>query len=98
MDKQLEMRLLRNIRAHRVMGGICSDITGCKSDMTQCLECEYFVPDVGQLLFFEEQAESWAKKAEKFQNLPLIRDTALKNVSLYQSIAKKIKQLEDHDE
>lgn len=98
MDKQLEMRLLRNIRAHRVMGGICSDITGCKSDMTQCLECEYFVPDVGQLLFFEEQAESWAKKAEKFQNLPLIRDTALKNVSLYQSIVKKTKQLEVHDE
>lgn len=32
MDELLEMRLLKNFRAHRVPGGICGDVTGCKSE------------------------------------------------------------------
>jgi hypothetical protein len=38
MEEQLEKRLLKNIRAHRVRGGICSDITGCKSVMWNSLD------------------------------------------------------------
>lgn len=39
MDALLEKCLLNNLRAHRVPGGICGDVTGCKSDMWNCLAC-----------------------------------------------------------
>lgn len=90
MEEQLEKRLLRNIRAHRVMGGICSDITGCKGDMTQCLECESFVPDASQLTFYEEQVSSWYLKAERFAHHPQIKATATRNAEMFQNIVQRI--------
>jgi len=94
MEKQLEMHLLKNIRAHRVMGGICSDITGCKGDMTRCLECEFFIPDAAQLSFYEAQAASWYVKADKFALYPHIKDTAVRNAELFQNIVKNIHRVE----
>lgn len=94
MEEQLEKRLLRNIRAHRIPGGICSDITGCKSDMFHCLECESFIPDAEQRAYFEIQADAWLEKAEKFRQFPIIRANALKNAELFQKVIKKIKQAE----
>lgn len=94
MEEQLEKRLLKNIRAHRVAGGICSDITGCKSDMFHCMECESFIPDEGQLDYFEKQAEAWLEKTEKFSQFPIIRANAFKNAELFQRVMKKIKQAE----
>jgi len=90
MEEQLEKRLLKNIRAHRVMGGICSDITGCKGDMTRCLECESFVADAAQLAFYEKQESSWRVKAERFAGYPHIRDTANCNAELFQKIVQNI--------
>ena len=68
MDAINESRILSNLRAHRVPGGICTDVTHCKSGMWHCLDCEYFVPEKEQLSYFEEQVLSWREKAETFKN------------------------------
>ncbi|MDD2497319.1 MAG: hypothetical protein PHY90_04160 [Desulfitobacteriaceae bacterium] len=68
MNAITEARLLKNIRAHRVPGGICSDVTHCKSGLWSCIDCKHFVPEVEQLPYFKEQVVAWAEKAEKFQN------------------------------
>ena len=93
MEEQLEKRLLKNFRAHRVPGGICSDVTGCKSDMFFCLDCEHFVPDANQLDYFIGQAESWMRKAGQFKNFPLIKNNAEKNARLFNIIGEKIMNL-----
>ena len=95
MEEQLEKRLLKNIRAHKIPGGICSDITGCKSDMFHCLECESFIPDAGHVDYFEKQTEAWLEKAEKFSQFPIIRSNALKNAELFRRMMEKIKQAEE---
>jgi len=94
MEEQLEKRLLKNIRAHQVRGGICGDVTGCKSDMWNCLACKSFIPDRVQLAYFEEQTETWAEKAVKFSVFPIIRKNAERNAELFRRITEKIK-LED---
>jgi integrase len=90
MEEQLEKRLLKNIRAHRVRGGICSDITGCKSDMWDCLDCKHFIPDKAQLPYFREQVLAWEYKAEKFKDYLVIQANAFKNAALFAKIVKKI--------
>lgn len=90
MNEQLEKRLLNNLRAHRVRGGICSDITGCKSDMWNCLECKFFVPDAEQRDYYIEQIALWKAKQEKFREFPLIRENAERNVKLFECVLKKI--------
>ena len=91
MEEQLEKRLLKNLRAHKVRGGICSDITGCKSDMWNCLECTFFVPDMEQLDYYEEQATLWREKSIRFSNFPIIKGNAERNTGLYEEILKKLK-------
>lgn len=67
MDAITESRLLKHIRSHRVPGGICADVTHCKSGLWSCIDCEHFVPEVEQLPYFKEQVIDWAEKAEKFR-------------------------------
>ena len=95
MEEQLEKRLLRNIRAHRVRGGICSDITGCKSDMWNCLECGFFVPDAEQIGYYEEQAALWREKYTRFADFAVIKGNAERNTELYERILKKMKEGEN---
>jgi len=83
MNEHLEKRLLKNLRAHRVRGGICSDITGCKSDMWNCLDCKFFVPDAEQKEYYIEQIALWKEKQERFQAFPLIRENAERNANLF---------------
>ena len=90
MDEQNEKRLLKNIRALKVKGGICSDVTGCKSDMWNCLDCEHFIPDSDQLKYFQEQKEGWQEKAKKFVNMPIVHQNALQNARLFEKIISKI--------
>lgn len=90
MDEQNEKRLLKNIRALKVKGGICSDVTGCKSDMWNCLDCEHFIPDCDQLKYFQEQKEGWQEKAKKFVNMPIVHQNALQNARLFEKIISKI--------
>jgi integrase len=91
MDEQSEARLLKNLRAHRVRGGICCDITHCKGDMWNCLDCEKFVPDTEQLPFFEEQATAWEEKAKRFAQFPLLRQNALRNAGLFRKVIGKVR-------
>ena len=98
MEEQLEKRLLKNIRAHRVRGGICSDITGCKSDMWNCLECKHFVPDAEQLDYYIEQIALWKEKSKRFADFPVIRENAERNAELFERVAKKLKGMENHNE
>lgn len=98
MDEQSEVRLLKNLRAHRVRGGICCDITHCKSDMWNCLDCEKFVPDTEQLPFFEEQAAAWDEKAERFAQFPLLRQNALRNADLFREVIVKVRMEAEENE
>ena len=66
MDAVTESRLLKNIRAHRVPGGICADVTHCQSGLWNCIDCDHFVPEVEQLPYFKEQVAAWEEKAKKF--------------------------------
>lgn len=90
MEDALEKRLLKNIRAQKVPGGICGDITGCKSDMWKCLECDRFVVDSGQVSYFEEEEQRWEEKAERFSAMPMVRDNAKKHVVQYRKIIERI--------
>lgn len=97
MDASSEQRLLSNLRAHRVRGGICCDVTGCKSDMWSCLDCASFVPDAEQLAFYEEQLAAWENKAVRFAAFPLIRQTAERNARLFRAIIEKIEAGDETD-
>ena len=90
MDELLEKRLLRNIRAHRVPGGICGDVTGCKSDMWNCLECKAFVADTEQTEYYREQIALWREKQVRFSAFPIICENAKRNAGLFESILKSI--------
>ncbi len=92
MEEQLEKRLLGNLRAHRVRGGICSDITGCKSDMWNCLECGFFVPDTEQADHYVEQAAMWREKSARFADFPIIKANAEKNAGLFENIIQKLRE------
>ena len=94
MEEQLEKRLLKNLRAHIVRGGICSDITGCKSDMWNCLDCKFFVPDAEQLDYYEAQATLWREKCVQFSSFPIIKGNAERNAELYEHILNKMKENE----
>lgn len=97
MEDALEKRLLKNIRAQKVPGGICGDITGCKSDMWNCLECDRFVVDSGQASYFKEEAKRWEEKAGCFSAMPMVRDNAKKHAMQSRKMVKRI-QMEDRNE
>lgn len=97
MEEQLEKRLLKSLRAHRVPGGICSDVTGCKSDMWNCLGCESFIPDKDQLSYFEQQVIAWRDKAEQFLGFPLIHTSSMRNAALFEQIIKKLRDGEENE-
>jgi integrase len=92
MNESLEKRLLRNLRAHKVRGGICSDITGCKSDMWNCLDCEFFVADAEQLDYYKEQIVLWRDKSIRFSSFPIIKGNADRNAELYERVLKKLEE------
>lgn len=92
MEEHLEKRLLRNLRAHKVRGGICSDITGCKSDMWDCLDCKFFVADAEQADYYKEQAVLWREKSVRFSSFPVIKGNAEKNAELYERVLAKLKE------
>jgi len=92
MDAINESRLLSNLRAHRVPGGICSDVTHCKSGMWDCLSCEHFVPEKEQLPYFEEQVIAWKDKAELFKN-----DAYMDISKQFEKIIAKIKKWDVQD-
>ena len=85
-SQEQEDIIMKNVRAHKVRGGICRDITGCKSDMMNCLECQYFKPDPEQLEYYKEQLELWEQKTDKFKAMPMIRANAERNIKLLKRV------------
>ena len=94
MDVITEARLLANLRAHRVPGGICADITHCRSDMWNCLECVHFIPEKEQLPYFEEQAKAWRDKVEKFKNYSIMEANFSEIADRFQQIIQKMRKEE----
>lgn len=70
--------------------GICSDITTCKSDMWNCLECKAFVADTEQTEYYREQIALWREKQVRFSAFPIICENAKRNAGLFESILKSI--------
>lgn len=93
MDMNTEKRLASNLRAHKVGGGICSDVTNCDSDMMACLSCDFFIPELEQLPYFLEQERLWEEKALRFKAFPIIVQNAEANAVLNKAVAEKIKSL-----
>jgi integrase len=98
MDEQLENRLLKNLRSHKLKHGICSDITGCKNEtLYDCLACSYFIPDYNDLGYYEEQVNLWSNKIQMYKAQPFLVDKAINNLNLYNKIVARIKgELEVH--
>ena len=94
MDAITEARLLANLRAHRVPGGICANITHCRSDMWNCLECVHFIPEKEQLPYFEEQEKAWRDKAEKFKNHSIMEANFTEIADQFQQIIQKMRKEE----
>lgn len=90
MDAITESRLLKNIRAHRVPGGICADVTHCKSGLWSCIDCKHFVPELEQLPYFREQAVVWEEKAKKFQSDKQMADNFVDIAAKFQGIVEKL--------
>ena len=97
MDAVNESRLLRNLRAHRVPGGICSDVTRCKSGMWDCLYCEQFIPEKEQLPYFEEQVSAWKEKAELFKHDASMCTNYTDIAKRFEAIVAKIKREDGQD-
>jgi hypothetical protein len=55
--------------------GICSDIRNCSKDKSQCLRCDFMVPDVDDLGYYKEELQDWTEKmdtAKKIGNIPFV--------------------------
>ncbi len=92
MDIIAETRLLKNLRSHKVLGGICSDVTHCESGMWNCIDCEHFIPEVEQLPYFKEQVVAWSEKADKFEKDKQLYDN-FSDISL--KFSKIVEKLEE---
>lgn len=44
--------------------GICSDVRSCDKDKSQCLRCEYMIPDVDDLDYYKHELQDWMKKRD----------------------------------
>ena len=92
MDAITEARLLKNIRAHRVPGGVCADVPHCKSGMWSCIDCKHFVPEVEQLSYFKEQVTSWRQKADDFKNNKILYNNYDEIAGEFNKIIEKLEK------
>ncbi|OLN26111.1 site-specific integrase [Desulfosporosinus metallidurans] len=90
LDKETEQRLLKNPRAYKLRLGICTDITTCKSGIFECMACEYFVPKVEDLDYWEEMTEYWSAKVESAKKRGFTDENAEYNLAIHRAIVKKI--------
>ena len=63
--RQMEM-ILKRPYAYSIHGlGICSDVSGCDKNKSECYRCPYMIPDFDQLDRYKMEMEEWKKKKEK---------------------------------
>lgn len=91
LEDEVSNRILRNIRAHKVRGGLCRDIINCKSKMFACLDCELQIDDADDLSYFEEQVTMWKEKLNNFREYPMMSKVAKYNYELHLRHANNIK-------
>ena len=70
--------------------GICSDITGCKSKMFECLDCDYFIPNAHDIDYFKQQIKVWERKVSLFSGRKQALENAQYNLKLHKSIVRRI--------
>jgi hypothetical protein len=90
MDAVTESRLLKNIRAHRIPGGICADVTHCQSGLWSCVDCERYMPEAEQLMYFKEQVVAWDEKAKRFHAEKQMADNFEDISRKFRSIVEKL--------
>lgn len=95
LDQATVERILRNPRAYRIMDGtknigICSNITGCRSGLFECLDCHYFSPNVDDLDYFIMQIEVWKNKVKMFAGKKQALENAKNNLHLHRRIVERI--------
>lgn len=63
--RQIDM-ILKRPYAYSIHGlGICSDVSGCDKNKSECYRCPYMIPDFDQLDRYKMEMEEWKKKKEK---------------------------------
>jgi len=88
-----EKRILNNPKSARIGKiGLCADATECADGPTECLACEYFIPDAEQLDYFEEQVRVWKEKSKLFKKNKIWYEHALHNITAYQGVVNRIRQ------
>ncbi|WP_313128510.1 tyrosine-type recombinase/integrase [Anaerocolumna sp.] len=84
-------KIMRMPRSHSLGRlGVCSDISACKSEMFECLSCDYFRPNIEELRYFEEQVSEWEEKIMLFKNNKYMLENAQYNLDLNKKIVSKI--------
>lgn len=96
MDPITEAKILKNLRSHRIPGGICVDVTHCASGMWDCISCQQFVPEQEQQPYFKEQGDLWQAKAEKFQQDKQMHDNFKELAKSFHRLAAKLQEGEDY--
>ncbi|WP_455718561.1 tyrosine-type recombinase/integrase [Anaerosporobacter sp.] len=89
-------KIMRMPRSHSLGRlGICSDISACKSEMFECLSCDYFRPNLEELAYFEEQVSEWEEKTRIFKNNKFMLENAQYNLGLNKKIVNKIIRMKE---
>lgn len=94
MDAFTETKILKEIRSHRLLGGLCTDVTYCRNGMWDCVACKNFIPDQEQLPYFEEQILEWENKITLFKNDEISKQNFTQIKNSFENIVKKIKNKE----
>jgi hypothetical protein len=101
IDDATERKLLANPRAYKLRNGICSDITSCKSGIFECLVCDYFIPKVEDLDYWEEMVKHWEEKVEISKRNGKADENAEYTLALHRKVTKHIyetlRNVEDHE-
>ena len=90
---------IQNPRAHKIGKiGICSDMTKCKCDAYECLDCSHFIPAADELKYFEDEVRIWEEKVEIFKNNLYMRENAEYNLQLHRKVVEKIQAISHNKE
>lgn len=63
-ERKLNQLLIKPYAKRIYNLGICSDVRGCSKDKSQCLRCDYMIPNVDDLDYYKSEIEVWNKKKE----------------------------------
>ena len=93
MDSITESRSLKNIRAHRVPGGVCVDVTHCRSGIWECISCRDFCAGNGAVgIFPKSRRPMWGAKAEKFRSDRQLADNFTAIAAGFNAVVEKLER------